>query len=318
MWVHISELPRILVIEREYKNVQESGTNQNETETYYYGIGLIYEKSSTAGILVYHYDHLGSTTAITDKNGELVYGFTYGTYGELNETIEYSESTPRITFLYNGQLGVSTDENGLYYMTNRYYNPEIKRFIKRDILTGNIGNNASLNQYSYVEGNPVSYTDPFGLSPFAFLNLIDKSTITHAVLDVLGALPGGAIFDLANVFLYLAEDNKEEAKKSFIFMLPGLDLAGKGAKFASKLGKGGDLFKGVMELADAGGHLAAAGLAAKDLGDGVAKMIDKYLVNGEEVTATIGLEILCLGASGFQVFAFSRLSISLIMGHMAR
>ncbi|MBD5465689.1 MAG: hypothetical protein HDR22_07710 [Lachnospiraceae bacterium] len=74
-----------------------------------------------------------------------------GTYdGEGNRI---PDDTP-IRFLYNGQAGVETDRNGLYYMRARYYNTEIKRFLNRDILDGTIDNGQSLNKYSYVQGNP--------------------------------------------------------------------------------------------------------------------------------------------------------------------
>ncbi|WP_017814599.1 RHS repeat-associated core domain-containing protein [Paenibacillus shenyangensis] len=57
-----------------------------------------------------------------------------------------------------------TDTNGLYQILARYYNPEIKRFVNRDVLTGSIDNGLTMNRYAYVNGNPVSYIDPFGLS----------------------------------------------------------------------------------------------------------------------------------------------------------
>nr|WP_272915047.1 RHS repeat-associated core domain-containing protein [Saccharibacillus sp. WB 17] len=60
--------------------------------------------------------------------------------------------------------GVQTDVNGLYQMRARYYNPAIKRFVNRDVLSGSIGDGLTLNRYAYVNGNPVSYIDPFGLS----------------------------------------------------------------------------------------------------------------------------------------------------------
>ena len=137
--------------------------------------------------------------------------FTYGTYGELTGS-DFTDGTYEgmdIRFLYNGQLGVITDDNGLYYMRARYYNPDIKRFINQDVLTGDITNSASLNRYSYVEGNPVSYTDPFGLSPFAFFtdpfSGKNLSILVHTAFDVLGALPGCGIFNIANAGLYLLE-----------------------------------------------------------------------------------------------------------------
>ncbi|MBE5954582.1 MAG: RHS repeat-associated core domain-containing protein, partial [Lachnospiraceae bacterium] len=92
-----------------------------------------------------------------------------------------------------------TDDNSLYYMRNRYYNPDIKRFINQDVLIGSISNSNSLNRYSYVEGNPVSYTDPFGLSPYGnfgtfltvmkFMSQIDIMSLVHVTLSALGALP---------------------------------------------------------------------------------------------------------------------------------
>ncbi len=48
-------------------------------------------------------------------------------------------------------------------MRARYYSPDLMRFMNEDIVTGDISNSNSLNRYSYVEGNPVSMVDPFGL-----------------------------------------------------------------------------------------------------------------------------------------------------------
>ena len=69
-----------------------------------------------------------------------------------------------LRFLYNGRYGVETGANGLYYMRARYYNPQIKRFINRDIIDGSITDSQSLNKYSYVQGNPISLVDPSGTS----------------------------------------------------------------------------------------------------------------------------------------------------------
>ena len=67
-------------------------------------------------------------------------------------------------FMYNGRDGVVTEGNGLIYMRARYYSPELRRFINADIIHGNISDPTSLNRYSYVNGNPVSFVDPFGLA----------------------------------------------------------------------------------------------------------------------------------------------------------
>ena len=99
-----------------------------------------------------------------------------------------SGSTAFTRFLYNGRCGVTTDDNGLYYMRQRYYSSELKRFVNQDVVKGSLGNSQSLNRYSYVQGNPVSYTDPFGLSPLN--GLFTGTTLAHGILGLLGSAPG--------------------------------------------------------------------------------------------------------------------------------
>lgn len=208
------------------------------TASYVYGLGLIGEKGKN-GWLYYHYDHLGSTAALTGSDGGVRLRFSYSAYGELtsitdgtggslvngedgkitSSMISGAVSETGIRFLYNGQLGVTTDGNGLYHMRARYYNTDIKRFINRDILTGDITNSQSLNRYSYVQGNPVSSTDPFGLCPLGFINL-DWSTIGHALLDVVGIFWDGA--DLINALWYKAEGNDFMAGVCLLSALPML------------------------------------------------------------------------------------------------
>jgi RHS repeat-associated protein len=51
-------------------------------------------------------------------------------------------------------------ETGLYYYRARYYDPKIGRFLSEDP----IGFMGGANFYAYVEGNPLTLVDPFGLS----------------------------------------------------------------------------------------------------------------------------------------------------------
>ncbi len=52
---------------------------------------------------------------------------------------------------------------GLIYMGARYYDPALGRFISPDPTVPELGNPQSLNRYSYVENNPVTFIDPYGL-----------------------------------------------------------------------------------------------------------------------------------------------------------
>jgi RHS repeat-associated protein len=55
----------------------------------------------------------------------------------------------------------SEDASGLMYRRNRYYDPKTGRFTQEDP----IGLAGGLNTYGFADGDPVSYTDPYGLCP---------------------------------------------------------------------------------------------------------------------------------------------------------
>jgi RHS repeat-associated protein len=63
-----------------------------------------------------------------------------------------------------GSLSVEMrDASGLMYKRNRYYNPQTAQFTQPDP----IGLSGGLNIYGFAAGDPVSYSDPYGLCPFA-------------------------------------------------------------------------------------------------------------------------------------------------------
>ena len=145
------------------KNAGQEGADKFtgvKTTTYLYAGNRLLAEDGVE-YLTYHFNNIGSTTAITDIEGNIKYSYAYSAYGELLKG-NYGE----VLFLYNGQYGVQSDDTGLYYMRARYYNVAIKRFINQDTVTGSIENSQSLNRYAYVEGNPISYLDPFGLEKY--------------------------------------------------------------------------------------------------------------------------------------------------------
>jgi len=135
-------------------------TTNGITTKYVYGLGLIGEEKR-GEFKTYHFDFRGSTVAITDQNGNITDTFQYDTYGKLISRTGGSF----VIFGYNGRDGVVTDRNGLLYMRARYYSPDMRRFVNADIIPGEISNAITLNRFAYANGNPVSFVDPFGLSP---------------------------------------------------------------------------------------------------------------------------------------------------------
>jgi RHS repeat-associated protein len=77
---------------------------------------------------------------------------TYSPFGEPAQTSQ----TP---FGFTGEM---TDPTGLVYLRERYYNPTLGVFLSPDPYQGSPTDPMSLNQYSYVQNNPVNMVDPSG------------------------------------------------------------------------------------------------------------------------------------------------------------
>lgn len=127
--------------------------------TYAYGAeGLIWSLCD-GEYMIYHYDYRGSVVAVTDIDGNVTDTIKYDAYGSVAERT----GTSKLIFGYNGKYGVLSDPNGLIYMRTRFYSPTLKRFMNADIIDGSIADSTTLNVFAYVNGNPISYVDPFGL-----------------------------------------------------------------------------------------------------------------------------------------------------------
>jgi len=106
----------------------------------------------------YHTDHLGSVRVITDSVGNIGNSYEYDSFGLSGFTFE-SVVQP---FRYTGrEYDMAT---GLYHYRARVYDPEIGRFLQEDPIGFSAGD---MNIYRYVGSNPLSYTDPSGLSQAA-------------------------------------------------------------------------------------------------------------------------------------------------------
>ncbi|MBK9781708.1 MAG: hypothetical protein IPP55_16925 [Anaerolineales bacterium] len=57
------------------------------------------------------------------------------------------------------------DSTQLLFLRARYYDPADGRFQSRDTWSGDVNRPLSLNQWMYVEGKPINFTDPTGNEP---------------------------------------------------------------------------------------------------------------------------------------------------------
>ena len=87
------------------------------------------------------------------KDGQAVSSSRYHLYGARKT----STDTTGNPFAYNGE---ARDDTGLDYLRARYYDSQGGTFLTEDSYPGEDTEPLSQNRYSYVQNNPVNYTDP--------------------------------------------------------------------------------------------------------------------------------------------------------------
>ena len=266
-------------------NEADSITTDNKVQD------LVSDKSSdkdTDGTTYYHYNNIGSTTKLTDNNGNVIQSYEYGAYGEV-----LSGDTKITPFLYNGQLGVMTDDNGLYYMRARYYNVNIKRFINQDVVHGSINVSQSLNRYSYVQGNPIKLTDPFGLSP---LDRLNWKNLGHAILNGLGLIPViGEAFDIANAIWYAHDGEYGMAVLSMMSALPMIGNIASGIMTAAKITTAAKIVSTACKVVSNAATFTQAAIG----GVNNAKAIVKNMINGKLFSEDTAKNLVSFGINAF-------------------
>jgi RHS repeat-associated protein len=112
----------------------------------------------------FHTNAIGSTTAVTDANGQVVERYKYGLFGmptfmdAAGNVIPKSDIGNNILF----QGREYEPETNFYYFRARHLDPIMGRFLQTDPM----GYQDSLNLYQAFNMNPVNFVDPFGLYKF--------------------------------------------------------------------------------------------------------------------------------------------------------
>jgi RHS repeat-associated protein len=103
----------------------------------------------------YHSDHLGSTSLITNLDGEIVQHVEYVPFGEV--FIEERNNKWNTPYLFNAKE--LDEETGLYYYGARYYEPRVSLWISADPMQEKY---PGVSTYAYALQNPVRFIDPDG------------------------------------------------------------------------------------------------------------------------------------------------------------
>ncbi|HBB89106.1 MAG TPA: hypothetical protein DC047_15985 [Blastocatellia bacterium] len=114
-------------------------------------------------------DHLGSTRALTNDDGEVVEEIAYDSFGN-------STGSALTRYTYTGRE--FDRDTHLYYYRARFYDPHIGRFISEDPIRFHGG----INWYDYGANDPINSIDPLGWAKFFFWQAHGASKFGHVSL----------------------------------------------------------------------------------------------------------------------------------------
>ena len=119
----------------------------------------------------YHPDHLGSSSYITNLDGEVSQHIEYVPFGEV--FIEERNNTWNTPYLFNAKE--FDEETGMYYYGARYYEPRLSLWISCDPKQGKY---PYFTTYCYALNNPIKFVDPDGEDVFVSVGGTPVGTTT--------------------------------------------------------------------------------------------------------------------------------------------
>ena len=163
-------------------------------------IYYLYDDSSVVGLKykgnTYYYikNIQNDIIGILDSNYQTIASYTYDSFGKIlsvqdengNEITDETHIANINPFRYRGYY--YDTETRLYYLKNRYYNPEWCRFLNVDSIIDSDNDIMSNNLYLYAKNNPIMYRDSDGT--FALGLLLGKiaTAVVQAVVVIATAV----------------------------------------------------------------------------------------------------------------------------------
>ena len=134
---------------------ETSGAGTITTEYLYRGRNrLAMVDSSTGAVSFFHTDQFGTPQLMTNEANTQIWQANHKPFGEADVN---AASTVVNNFRFQGQYYDA--ETGYHYNYHRYYDPKTGRYLTPDP----IGLAGWINPYVYSAGDPVNFSDPFGL-----------------------------------------------------------------------------------------------------------------------------------------------------------
>ena len=202
------------------------GEKKNGVWQYYLydGDGQLSAISYKGGDYYYIRDNLRTITGLVDANGVAVVNYRYDSWGRmLDITGSMAETLGKDNpYRYKGYC--YDEETGMYYLKNRYYAPEICRFISADDIAAMLDSPMSLwdkNLYVYCDNDPVNKKDDDGeIADFVAMGII--GAVANVGISFITAKMLGQDYGWQNVL--------EDAVTGALGAMPVMSMLFKGEK----------------------------------------------------------------------------------------
>ena len=130
--------------------------------------GIPFSMKIGEDVYYYLYNVQGDVVGLLDSNGVEVVSYRYSSWGKILETVDTSDNqiAARNPFRYRGYI--LDEETGMYYVSSRYYDPEVGRWLNADestTITTELENFGQYNLYAYCFNNPINMKDEDGTWP---------------------------------------------------------------------------------------------------------------------------------------------------------
>ena len=165
-WILNQDDSRAITYDAAWNLLSERKLNGQQVAEYIFGSRTDEILSAQLGSRAYYplVDGLGSTLALTDKNGKVAERYRTTAYGaptvlKANYQPQTTASATGYRFIFTGREWLSSVQ--LNDHRNRYYSPEQGRWLSTDPINFWGGRNL----YGYVGNNPANVTDLNGLLP---------------------------------------------------------------------------------------------------------------------------------------------------------
>ena len=192
-----------------YEKIYTTGTTTTLAKLYYnynqYGELVSVEYNNK--LYFYIKDILGNIVKIIDETGNNIVKYSYNSWGVVTKTTlssnEYDYKLAQYNpFMYKGYY--YDVETGLFMMGQRYYSPELCRFIQPDDIEYLEPESINgLNLYCYCYNNPIMYSDPNGHFPIlcTLLFLGGLGALTSIASQAVTDIVYGNEFDINNYLI---------------------------------------------------------------------------------------------------------------------